>query len=95
MVWKTEGVELVSTAAPPVGWHHVVYTFDGTTHHLYVDGSESHTSTVAPDQGVVTAARLATFHKNDEFFRGSLDDVRIYDRPLDVAEIRLLAAGSE
>ena len=95
VVWKQDAMELLSTPAPAPGWHHVAYTFDGTTHRLYVDNAEANTSTVPPDGGAVTFARLGSFHKNEEYFNGRLDDVRIYNRLLTVDEIRDLAAGKE
>ena len=30
--------EIVSLPAPKLGWHHIAYTFDGSTHTLYLDG---------------------------------------------------------
>ncbi len=35
------------TAPAAGGWHHVAYTFDGTTHKLYLDGGTPNTSTTA------------------------------------------------
>ena len=31
---------LVSWPLPAPGWHHLAYTFDGTTHRLYIDGTQ-------------------------------------------------------
>lgn len=78
------------TSALDRQWHHVVGTYDGASARLYVDGS-------------LVASGLARYTKvNNEPFRigassniesgfiGDVDDVRLYDRPLDMNEIRVL-----
>jgi hypothetical protein len=97
IVWKWGGAELVSTTPPAAGvWHHLGYTFDGTTHVLYVDGAKV-ASTTNPSQTAATvAAYLGTYSPttmDPERYKGALDDVRIYGRPLTAAEISALAQG--
>jgi hypothetical protein len=93
--WKRGGDDLAS--APPVaaGWHHYAYTFDGTTHTLYLDGTQANTSTVAPDTGPAASARLGAGHNNAENFAGQIDEVRIYNRPLTPADVTALREGRE
>jgi concanavalin A-like lectin/glucanase superfamily protein/putative pyrroloquinoline-quinone-binding quinoprotein len=93
--WKSAGSVLVSTAAAAVvgGWHHVAYTYDGTTNRLYIDGQTPVTSTLAPDVATATTVSLGQSGINSEFLGGKLDDVRIYNTALSSAEIALLAAG--
>jgi fibronectin-binding autotransporter adhesin len=93
--WNYGGGTLVSTAAPSNGvWHHLVYTYDGTTDSLYVDGTLAATSTTSTHQsGAVTAAYMGTYSPGNEMFAGSLDDVRVYNRALNSAEVTLLASG--
>jgi hypothetical protein len=96
VAWKRSGMTLVSAADPPAGaWHHFAYTFDGTTHRLYIDGVQGAMSTAAPDTAAVTAARLGVHPTTatNEPFRGRLDDVRLYGRALNANEVAALAAG--
>lgn len=94
-VWRFGGTFLADTTPPPPGWHHLVYTFDGTTHRLHVDGTLRSSSTTPPDTAGVTSARLGTFHGGVELFRGQMDDVRIWSRALNEAEIAALRAGRD
>jgi len=85
-------------------WHHYVFVFDklDATHNrikLYVDGSLADTSTTSsPDQAFT---QNFTFNKighqesqvtliYGEYFKGSLDDIRIFDGVLSQNDIDLL-----
>lgn len=84
---------LVSTTPVAAGWHHLAYTFDGTTHQLFLDNTSVGTIVRAPKPGEVLKARLGAYDLMDEMFAGRIDDVRIYDRALDAAGITALATG--
>ncbi len=60
-------------------WHHLAATFDGTTAYFYGDavlvGFATPTVTVNTHDNV----HLGKRHDNDNYFPGSIDDVRIYD----------------
>ncbi len=96
VVWSYGGTALVSTTAPSDGlWHQLIYTYDGVTDSLYLDGTLKSSSTTAVHQtGAPAAAYLGTYAPNSEMWNGSLDDVRIYNRALTSGEISLLAGGS-
>jgi hypothetical protein len=76
-------------------WHNVVGVYDGTNQYLYVDGDmkcsqqKSFTNINTADIFIGTASGNI-FPKN--YFRGLIDDVRVYDRALSAAEIQQLAA---
>lgn len=95
VLWSYGGAALVSTAAPTDGaWHQVIYTYDGVTDSLYLDGVVKATSTTAVHQtGAPASAFLGTYAPNAEMWNGSLDDVRVYSRALTAGEISLLAGG--
>jgi hypothetical protein len=95
--WKNGGTTLVSTPAGAFAgaWHHVAYTFDGTTHSLTIDGGTPVTSIVAAQTAAVTSANLGGAAAAVEPFAGTLDEVRIYKRALAAAEIGALAAGRQ
>jgi hypothetical protein len=70
-------------------WNYVVTTFDGTTYKVYVDGRQVYSTN--DYAGVVptnTPVRYAG--RVDNFFIGSIDDVRLYDRALSPDEIKNL-----
>lgn len=95
-VWTTTMV-LVETLPPPPGdWHYFAYTYDGKVHKLYVDGVLKATSTVGTMAGQYRMLEFGRWYGGypvaggspDQFFQGSLDDARIYRRPLSEAEVR-------
>jgi hypothetical protein len=94
--WKWLGVTLAADTTPPAsGWHNVIYTFDGTTHTLYVDGASAGSSTTVQASCPVTQALAGAVLTTQEFFGGSLDDLRIYNRVISATEIALIAAGAD
>jgi hypothetical protein len=93
-VWQRLGRHVCTAPLPaPDAWHHVAYTFDGTRHALYLDGDLVDASTVEPQRGAASVARLGTSPGAGEPFTGWLDDVRIYARALTPGEVTRLAAG--
>jgi Concanavalin A-like lectin/glucanases superfamily len=95
IAWSYGGATLVSMTAPTDGaWHQLVYSYDGTTDSLYLDGLLSAIAVGAHQTGTPTSAYLGTYSPSSELFGGSLDDVRVYSRALTAAEILILAAGA-
>jgi hypothetical protein len=74
-------------------WHHAAYTFDGKTHRLYYDGKLASSVDSMPGAGAMNRTRLGTYQVPDEMFAGTIDDVRIYSRPLSDAEVMALGSG--
>jgi len=74
-------------------WHFVVVTYDGLQINLYVDAmtDTSQTKTLNTiDSGILRIGQRLTDPSNptyNEFFNGSLDDIRIYNRVLSETEI--------
>jgi hypothetical protein len=77
----------------PQTWHHVAGTWDGTTKRLYVDGVmvTSVAATLTYDTGDIVLGADINGGAFALFWDGVLDDVRVYDRALDAAEIAALA----
>ncbi len=87
----------VSTTAPSNQWYHLCGVYDDTvdTLSLYMDGVRVAGPTAHPSGSLNVSARPFTIGARassgiDIEFDGSIDDVRLYDRPLSAAEITAL-----
>jgi hypothetical protein len=74
-------------------WHHFVYTTDGTTELMYLDGSS--VSTTKYDSYTTTArttANLRLGSRRDGYgdFNGQLDQVRIFNKAISSSEVTTL-----
>jgi hypothetical protein len=78
VVWNWGGGPLLwSNFLPSANeWHYYSYTFDGTTHRLYIDGVEASTSTTAATQGAVPQFVYLGSYSGGEYFKGSIDESR-------------------
>lgn len=77
-------------------WIHVAATFDGTTSKIYINGEENIIATYPPftigtSSGNLTIGSLGDIQR----WRGSLDEVRLYNRALNQSEILLLLGQGE
>jgi hypothetical protein len=75
-------------------WHQLVYTYSGITGKLYVDGRlEAENTWIRPPGGA--DASLGFDASLDRHFKGSIDEVSVYDHALSAARVRqhFLASG--
>lgn len=75
------------------GWKHIVATYDGTTMRLYSNGVQQSTGTSASGNvfDSTTAISIGKWAgANSDYFPGSIDDVRIYNRALSATEVQNL-----
>ena len=79
-VWRIADRVLVAAPTPPAPgrWHHVAYTFDRTTHILYIDGVMVASSTALSDSRTPNQAWLGTLDGSAQLYKGLLDEVRIW-----------------
>jgi len=76
-------------ALPADAWSHLATTYDGTILRLYVNGVQVASLTVAgPMSASDGPVRIGGNTVWDEWFAGTIDDVRIYDRALAAGEIQ-------
>ncbi len=79
---------LVASYPPSLrAWHHYAYTFDGSENRLYIDGALVSSSTIPPQSGPATSLEFGRWIAGSEYFKGIIDEVRVYNRPLDQEEI--------
>ncbi|HPN88675.1 MAG TPA: LamG domain-containing protein [Candidatus Omnitrophota bacterium] len=78
-------------------WHHIVYTYDGTTFSGYLDGVEAFSplevSFILGESSNVF--RIGSFEAKAYFACGILDDVRVYNRALSAEEVKAIYNGTE
>lgn len=86
------GGQILGEATPATGWHHLAYTYDGTTHRFYVDAVQRDSRTVAPQAAAHTVFNVGRWPESTSefYYAGLLDDLRIYNRALSAAEIAAL-----
>jgi Concanavalin A-like lectin/glucanases superfamily len=90
-VWRTlaDRALVAAPTLPAVGqWHHVAYTFDRTTHTLYVDGAVVATSTATNDVRTPTQVWLGTVDGSAELYKGLMDEVRVWSVVRSAADIQ-------
>jgi hypothetical protein len=88
--------DIVAPPLPALGWHHVVYIWDGQRHRLYVNGTFAGES--ALDQAVAGPIAVAVLGRaapdsSTEIYAGDVDDLRIYDRVINQPEMDRLRQG--
>ncbi|MFI6910501.1 LamG-like jellyroll fold domain-containing protein [Nonomuraea sp. NPDC050394] len=78
-----------TSALPANSWSHVATTYDGTTARLYVNGDQvaqlTTTGDLVDDGG---ALRIGGNTRWGEYFNGTIDEVRIYNRAQSTDEIQ-------
>jgi len=74
-------------------WHQVAITFDGTTMRGYVDAALDASNTKAGNfSGLGDTVEFGNWNGVSRYFPGSIECVRIYNRPLSLVEIQQLYA---
>lgn len=76
-------------------WHHVLAEFDGTTRSIYVDGSSVASDSPGSIHNMSANNVTIGVTNSNEFFSGSIDDVRVYNRALSATEIQTLYTASD
>ena len=78
-------------------WQQVAITKDGATETLYINGvqqsSRTNGNTNTPTNNNAFIGFWFSSTDADRFFQGRIDDVRVYNRALSAAEVRMLYRG--
>lgn len=71
---------------PPLTWTHVAIVYDGdtSTATYYINGAEAARQGNVPSlvASYPNPFKIGTWHKQNQAFRGWIDEVRVYDHPL-------------
>jgi hypothetical protein len=79
---------LVAGGVPAVkSWVHLAYVFDGTMNHLYINGALASTSTLSHISTPVTDFEIGRWLNGTNYFKGGIDEVRVYSRALNPDEV--------
>ena len=88
--WHDAGIESATTLSAGT-WYHIVGTYDGVRARLYVNGvlenSRAVTGNVADSIGAFV---IGSRNGVSNFFSGSIDEMRFYNRPLSADEVSQL-----
>lgn len=71
-------------------WKHVCITYNGSTAKWYVDGTEKETASATGSIGTSSDALYFGNNGGTEWFKGILDDVRIYSTGLTATQVTIL-----
>lgn len=71
-------------------WSHAVLTFDGSRITIYLNGGNAQSSTITFSGTYTTGLAVSSLYGGGQYFTGSLDDVRIYNRALSAGEVNKL-----
>ncbi len=76
-------------------WYYFVGTYDGSTYRSYINGEDMQSRNDTFEGFGAADAMIGTYSTSNYFFRGSIDDVRIYSRALSASEIQTLYAQTK
>ncbi|HVW66654.1 MAG TPA: LamG-like jellyroll fold domain-containing protein [Candidatus Peribacteraceae bacterium] len=92
--WGSSNGEVAGPSTTNGVWYHVMSTYNGTTQRFYVNGVSQGTTSYSNSNftsGLTTLGNLNS--ASSYWFRGNIDDVRIYNRALSASEVAHLADG--
>jgi len=90
---NNEDLQSPQNSAPINAWHHVVFTYDGTTGRIFINGVESVNGTLDLNT-TSTTMNIGNDPNNPDktgwnrWFNGTMDDLRLFDRELTPQQVR-------
>lgn len=94
-IWSGDGTSLTGMTytrdTVPVGWHNVVFNWNGTTYDIWVDGIKS--TVYASTSGHATLQTITNFVvgknvQSNYFFNGKIATLKMYEQQLSDSEIQ-------
>ena len=90
-VWNWGGGTILECQKPEINqWHHCVYVYDGREHRFFLDGQPISRSEIKPQSGSPNLLMLGNYPGGTQFFKGSLDEIRIFDQALTNHQVQIL-----
>ncbi len=86
-VWGPRDLVRAEAPLPLAEWHHLAYVLESAGSKLYVDGRLVGTGSPPATNRTPTLGFIGSMDGFSEMFRGSLDEVRVYDRALTGQEV--------
>jgi len=83
------------TTLSPDNWHHIAVTYDGTTVRLFVDGNPDGQAVRSLDTALNGNGLTIGSRPGSSKWLGQLDEVMVFNRALDPAEIAAIHAAGE
>ncbi len=78
------------TSITPGKWHQIVVTYDGTTMTTYVDSVNDGSGSFSTSLPTISGGAVGIGGHNLEYFNGTIDEVRVYNRALSATEVAQL-----
>ena len=96
MGFYSNDLDTVAGTVADNNWYHITfwYDFENQTRRIYIDGVQTAEDSGAPYNGASGDTRIGMWN-NNQWFRGIIDDVQIYDHPLSQNEIEAVMRGLE
>jgi hypothetical protein len=86
--WNWGGGTLLQVKLPEAKqWYHCVYSFDGTKHRFYINANEIISTVAKTQNGIPSILMFGNYPTGKQYFEGKLDDIRIYNRAIEMPEI--------
>jgi hypothetical protein len=95
--WNVFGPRTFAEDATPLSpgvWHHVAYVYDGNLHRLLIDGREVSNGEREPTRRTPTTGWLGSVDGLRDFYRGKLDEVRIWTSARTLEQLALEATDA-
>ncbi|WP_084142371.1 LamG-like jellyroll fold domain-containing protein [Psychroserpens burtonensis] len=94
ITWKNPSSRTLTSATsiPDDEWHHVAAIYDGSNVKLYIDGVEDASVKLSAPMRTNDSFFIAAAGKNSpsQYFRGNIDEVRVWDTELTPAQLRFM-----
>lgn len=94
MTWKNSGTQSIisNTIIPPNKWHQVAISYSSGTARLYIDGVLDKTTNLTAPVINTESFYLGTagINTSTDYFRGHIDEVRVWDVALSVDQLRFI-----